>query len=234
MFFYMEREKIPKLSPRLEALCAMIRPGARLLDVGSDHAYLPVRAVLDGRAEKALATDIAAGPVARAKRHIEEYAVSDRVGVLRTPGLENTAFFGATDIVIAGMGGELIASIMEDCDYLRDAGVRLILQPMTKGAALRAYLAGKGFAIDGEAQIEEDERIYEALFAHWTGVPYTLTRAECEIGPILLRQGGETLRRRLARKCALLEKAIAGMKRGSLDCRDEEELLRDLRAAMKQ
>ncbi|MBQ9467628.1 MAG: SAM-dependent methyltransferase [Clostridia bacterium] len=226
----------PKLSPRLTALCEAVRPGARLLDVGSDHAYLPVYAVLAGRASAALASDIAAGPVARAKEHIAAYGADRAVKTMQTPGLTGTEDFGATDIVIAGMGGEMIASILAQCAYIRDSRILLILQPMTKAAALRAFLAENGFDVSREMLIEEDRRIYEAFTANYTGRPYPLTPAEAEVGRLSGHAGLPLLERQVKKKIARYEKALRGKREGARDCRGEEELLaalKDLRETLQ-
>lgn len=57
-----------ELSPRLRALGAQVPQGAKLADVGTDHAYLPVSLLLDGRITQAVASDVNEGPFSGAGR----------------------------------------------------------------------------------------------------------------------------------------------------------------------
>ena len=226
-------DRTPKLSPRLGALLQLIRPGARLLDVGSDHAYLPVAAVAAGVAKAALASDIASGPIERARAHVAEYGLEDRVETMRTPGLEGTGDFHATDVVIAGMGGEMIASILEACRYIRDPRIRLILQPMTKSEKLREYLSHSGFEIDGETVIEEGRRIYEAMTAHYTGIPYLLSPLEAQIGRRDPGSDGEKTKKLLEKKIARQRKAAQGKRADDPEKEKEVRLLTELTSALE-
>ena len=230
--FFDPKMKTPKLSARLAAAAAFVRPGARLIDVGTDHAYLPVFLASQGKVSEALASDIAAGPVLRAEKHIKEYGQEEKVRTLRTPGLRGTADFCPTDIVIAGMGGELISSILADEPAVKNRGLRLILQPMTKQSVLRAFLAGNGFEIEDETLVCEDGRVYQVICASFSGEAYTLTPLEKEIGPVNLAGGGEALRRLLTLKEKQLAKAIEGMKKGKTgeEARDAQALFEELRA----
>ena len=64
-----------ELSPRLAAIAALVPQGARLADVGTDHAYLPVRLLLDGGIASAVATDVNEGPLQRGRETAERYGV---------------------------------------------------------------------------------------------------------------------------------------------------------------
>jgi len=216
------------LSARLLALADMVRPRARLLDVGTDHAFLPVFLTQKGLVSAALATDIAAGPISRARSHIADAGLDRSVQTLRTPGLENTSFFCATDIVIAGMGGELIAAILDACAYIRSPDILLILQPMTKQAQLRRWLSNNGFAITREVLIPEDNRVYQALCASFTGVPYVLSPLDAEVGALNLASGGDALLSLLARKKTQLQKSVSGKKIGGIDVSADLALLSEI------
>lgn len=97
----------------------------------SDHAYLHIWLVKKGVIQKAIAADINMGPLQKAAFNIRRYNVGKQVDARLSDGLELIFPNEADDIVIAGMGGELIADIIEKAPWLKDVQKHLILQPMT-------------------------------------------------------------------------------------------------------
>lgn len=157
------------LSARLKALAAHIRPGSRLADVGTDHAYLPIYAVQQHICPSAIATDIRSGPVACAKEHVAAAGLSACIDVRKGDGLSTVKPGEVDDIVIAGMGGEMIAAILETAPFVRDPRIRLLLQPMSRPEKLREYLLTHGFSLEWEEIICEGERLYivaQAVFSN--------------------------------------------------------------------
>ena len=223
-----------KLSPRLLAAAEMVRPSARLIDVGTDHAYLPVYLVKKGAVSAALASDIAQGPIGRANAHICAQGVENAVKTALTPGLSGAEAFAPTDIVIAGMGGEMIASILEDAPFVRDPALSLVLQPMTKQEVLRAYLAKNGFEISEERAVLEDRRVYQVLCCAYTGKPYALTPLEEHIGPLLLKKGGKEVDLLLEKTRQRLKKSLTGKKSAGKTDENEEKLLLEIEELQKR
>ncbi len=185
-----------KLSPRLETAVRYVRPRHLVADIGTDHAYLPIRLCEGGILAPAHAGDICAiaadinrGPVERARIHIAAAGFSDRILTMQTDGLAGMEAYDPADILIFGMGGELIASILAAAPWLCDAKRRLILQPMTHAEKLRAYLCDTGWHIAGETLSREGERIYQTVCAEWRGgEPVTLTPAELSVGQAVFRR----------------------------------------------
>ncbi|MDE6599627.1 MAG: class I SAM-dependent methyltransferase, partial [Oscillospiraceae bacterium] len=126
-------------------LCADMVRGKRVCDVGTDHAYLAAELLSEGRCETAVAADINEKPLAAARLTLEKAGVLDRAELILSDGLENIPESGITDIVIAGMGGELIAAILSRCGWLD--GKNLILQPMSRADFLIKWLCENGFEI---------------------------------------------------------------------------------------
>ena len=157
-----------KLSARLLAAADFVRQGSFVADIGSDHAYLPIYLCNLGKIRGALASDINEGPVARAKINIASYHLGKKISVLRTDGLSGVEKFAPDDIVICGMGGELICSIIDAAEWTKNKNIRLILQPMTHAEKLRAYLISNGFSIIGETLLKED-KIYQIICAEYSG-----------------------------------------------------------------
>ena len=157
------------LDKRLEVCAEMVQGGGLVCDIGTDHAYLPVYLVMNGICSGAIASDINSGPLEFAGQTVEKYGCGDKVKLNRADGLENIDLEGVRDIVIAGMGGETIAKIL-DRQETRKKGLNFVLQPMTKAAHLRKWLYKNGFEIVCEKAVREDRFIYTVIRAVYTGV----------------------------------------------------------------
>lgn len=164
------------LSGRLSSAASLVREGARLADVGTDHAYLPIALLKCGKINSAVCSDINEGPLARARENVEKAGLSSAVTLMLSSGAASLSGMAITDYTVCGMGGELIASIIEDAPHLKDRNIRLILQPMSKAEALRKYLWDNGFSIDREVYSSDDGKYYVCLLAHFSGnvEPYTV------------------------------------------------------------
>ena len=183
-----------KLTPRLLTAVSYIRGGRLVADIGTDHAYLPIYLceqrrltpvpVGNGETLCAIAADINKGPVERADEHIAAARLTKYIKTIQTDGLTGLDAYDPADIIIFGMGGELIASILAAAPWVNVPGKRLILQPMTHAEKLREYLLSKGYAIIGETLSREGERIYQTLCAEPASEapPQVLTPAELTVG----------------------------------------------------
>ena len=203
-------EKELRLQPRLQAIAALVPADARLADVGTDHGYLPVHLLLDGRIAFAVASDINEAPLLHARRTAEEYGVSDRISFRLCAGLDGVRRSEADTVVIAGMGGETILGILESAGW-DWRGVMLLLQPMTKAELLRRRLPEHGLRIDAERLVRDKGTIYAILTVR-AGRSAAPTGAEAWCGAGLLRDPlyGDYARARIAK----LERAAAGMRQG--------------------
>ena len=172
-----------KLSKRLSAAASFVRDGAVCADIGTDHAYIPISLVLDGKIKYAIASDINEGPILNAKENIEKYGLSDKITARISDGLNGIEEYKPDSIVICGMGGELIARIINDCEYVKQKGIQLILQPMTSIAELREYLS-HGFKVYDEDIVFDADKLYQIICAEYDGKEHTYTSAELEIGKI--------------------------------------------------
>lgn len=155
---------IPALDSRLKAAASLCRKGAVVADVGTDHALLACHLAMSG-AKHVIASDIKDGPLDAARRTVSETGVQN-VTVLKSDGLQQIDF--ADDVVICGMGGELIAQIIAGCRFLSE-NTRFILQPMTKADELRRLLYARGFEICEEKTAYDGKRGYVIMLARYTG-----------------------------------------------------------------
>ncbi len=189
-----------KLTPRLMTAVPYVRGGRLVADIGTDHAYLPIYlceqrrltpvTLMNGETLCAIAADINRGPVERADQHIAEARLTKYIKTLQTDGLTGLDAFDPADIIIFGMGGELIASILAAAPWAGGVGKRLILQPMTHAEKLREYLFSAGFAIIGETLSREGDRIYQTICAEPAPEGYTppaLSPAELAVGQAAYR-----------------------------------------------
>ena len=165
-----------ELSPRLAAIAEQVPQGARLADVGTDHAYLPAWLLLAGRISGAVATDVREGPLQRGRETARLYKVEDRIVFRCCDGLAAVEPQEADTVVIAGMGGELMARIVERAPWTR--GCTLLLQPMSAQEVLRQWLVTHGYCIQRETLVREGEKFYGILTATGGESPVDESRFE--------------------------------------------------------
>lgn len=170
------------LDKRLGAVAELIPDGARVWDVGSDHARLPVWLVVTGRAPSAVASDIGELPLESAKRTVERFGVSDRVALRLCDGIPPDARGEADVFVIAGMGGGTIADILAAAPWTQGAGVKLVLQPMSSPEDLRAALYSRGYRVLGERLVRDGARRYIVIEAEGGGEAEPFDRADLAAG----------------------------------------------------
>ncbi len=159
------------ISKRLGTIASMVRRGSRVADIGTDHGLLTIYLIEENIASKAIAADIAASPAAVARKNIQEAGLSDKIEVRVGDGLAPLSPDDADDIVIAGMGGETIAEILDAAPWVKNKRYRLILQPMTHAEAVHAWLLQNGFTIGAERFLEDAGRSYVLMYAEYTAAP---------------------------------------------------------------
>lgn len=189
------------LSPRLAAAAAMCRRGRVVCDVGTDHAQLACFLAQNGAAS-VIASDVREGPLEAARRTIAGCQAENVTAVL-SDGLDKIDY--ADDVVICGMGGELIMQIIRGCRFLSE-NTRFILQPMTKAELLRRELYADGFEITEERTAREGERLYTVMLVKYTGARRETDELFCLCGKIT----DPEMLRSIAVK---LKKNAAGMER---------------------
>ncbi len=170
------------LDKRLSAVSAFVS-GKTLLDVGTDHAKLPVSLILESKIENALATDIKEGPLNFAKELIRENGLEDKVKAFLNDGIKGIDLTGVSDISICGMGGELIAEILEKGKDEHYYNINFILNPMTRDEELRRYLFSNGFVILEEKAIRQSGKVYSVMKASFKGEKREITSLQALIGP---------------------------------------------------
>ena len=185
------------LSARLACVASLVPAGARVADIGSDHAYLPAALVLDGKIDFAIAGEVVKGPYENAVHEIKDHQLEGRVIPRLADGLAAIEPADKVDtITIAGMGGSLIASILEK-DKNKLTGIkRLVLQPNVGESQFRAWLMHNHYQIMTEKIIEEDNHIYEIIVAEPSVVPFRYSKYELDFGPFLLENKGPIFKKK--------------------------------------
>ena len=172
------------IDKRLAAAAAFVRKDSPACDVGTDHGYLAAYLLEQGITSRVTASDVNQKPLEAARRTAEERGLSGKMKLLRSDGLAGIPAEDARDILICGMGGELIARIVLSCPYTRDAGVRLILQPMTQAAFLRQTLCGQGFRLLEETPVLDGKHRYTVMLWEYGGTPRDVGMLYSAVGEI--------------------------------------------------
>jgi tRNA (adenine22-N1)-methyltransferase len=197
------------LSRRLERVAARVPVGARLADIGSDHAYLPVALLRRGLIEAAVAGEIALTPFAAAGRTVRESGFEQQIAVRLADGLDAIdASDEISAVSLCGMGGETIRDILDSGSSRLSGCERLILQPNGGEPELRQWLMENGFRVLHEELLRENRFDYEIIVAERSG-PVTYSPEELYFGPLQLQARSPAFidkwQRALARKRRTLE-----------------------------
>ena len=229
--------KKTKLDARLLAVASMVRKGAYLADVGTDHAYLPVYLAESNIISGAVASDIHKGPLESADKNIREAGFSDKIQTLLTNGLQGIEKYPVTDIAIAGMGGLMIRNILEKAQFLRaENSPHLILQPMQHIPELRRYLAENGFSINQEKQALADGKFYQILLAVYDGEIREYTETELLLGRYNIehkKENEENFLRLCERQTDVLREKIIGLEKGGRSAEKERALYAAIEKELK-
>ena len=218
------------ISKRLELVASFVPQGGILLDVGSDHAYLPIDLVERGKIESAIAGEVVEGPYQSAVKNVEAHGLKEKIQVRLANGL---AAFEETDqvsvITIAGMGGRLIARILEDgLDKLANVE-RLILQPNNREDDLRIWLQDNGFQIVAEIILEEAGKFYEILVVE--AGQMKLSASDIRFGPFLSKEISPVFVQKWQKEATKLEFALNQIPEKNLE---ERQVLVDKIQAIKE
>lgn len=201
-----------RLDNRLSLVASFVRRSSRVADIGTDHARLPVWLVKNGVCRSAIATDIKAGPASIAIKNVAEAGLKSRISVRIGDGLQPIFPDEVDDIVIAGMGGETIAGIINSADWLKNSRYRLILQPMTKRDRLLKELLTAGFAIIDERIAKDGNKLYSVICSEYDP---DAASAQIKRPAVLIKGGLDPCRDReyLIKQKSRLLKAAAGLEK---------------------
>lgn len=176
---------VNKLSKRLRVCADMVSRGCRIVDIGTDHAYLPIFLAKNNLISRAIASDVNIGPLKIAEKNIYNNGLEGIIETRISSGLKNIDEDEVDEIVIAGMGGNLISEILDECKFKNRFNKKFILQPMTCEYDLRLYLCGNGYFIEDEKAVCCKNKVYTVMMVRYVGRNYTFSEPYYYIGRIL-------------------------------------------------
>lgn len=224
------------LAPRLLKLAQMVPDGVRFADIGTDHAYLPIWLLKQGRIRHAIATDLREGPLKTAQNNALRFGVMDQISFRQCNGLSGIKPEEANVVTIAGMGGETIAAILGQAGWANHGDHLFLLQPMSSIPDLRIWLQEHHFSIQKECLVAEGKKFYVILAVtpgieppfsageRWAGRQYSEMKEPLR-GAYL-----EDLERRVSKaQSELLKSASYGLEKKKSELAQLEQDLRDMK-----
>jgi tRNA (adenine22-N1)-methyltransferase len=223
----------PKISKRLLCAASFANKGELIADVGTDHAYLPIYLYTSGIISGAVVSDINEGPIERAAKNIREFSCEGKIIPVLCDGLSKIKEYSPDTVFILGMGGELIVNIISNAEWLKQNGIRLVMQPMTHPEILREYLISNGFEISDEAMVD-DSKIYQIIVAKYKGIVSEADKLELRFGKINLNERKNILIRAMNREKQILGARLEGKRKAGLDGGEDLEIFNMIDTYLKQ
>lgn len=221
------------LDPRLKLAASFVRPQAVFADVGCDHGRLSVYLMQQCGANSGYACDIRPQPLEKARQLIAKKGLEQQVTPVLTDGLQGMGQKGITDVVIAGIGGEVLAHIVEEAAFLQDPAVRIILQPQSKEHVLRSCLYRLGYRIETEKAVRSGRFLYTVMVVSYCGEVKEIDDLFA-YGGLLLQESSEEAKEKLGWTADNLLEIAESMKQSSAkkeDCRRLTMVAEQLRQA---
>lgn len=157
--------RILKLGTRLMKIASFVPQGAKVADIGTDHAYLPIYLVSEEIVTSAIAGEVHKGPFQAAQEALKQHGYGDRILLRMGDGLEILSPHEVDVVTIAGMGGATIVDILSRYPEITSSLSKIIMQPMNAAALVRQWLLENHWMIADEALVKEDGRLYEIITA---------------------------------------------------------------------
>lgn len=202
------------MNKRMQAIVKYIEPGRGLIDVGTDHGYLPAWMAAHGYKGNIIASDINAAPLQKARETAEKAGVTERITFQLCDGLDKCRPDSVDTIIIAGMGGDMICRILDIAEWCMDRRYKLILQPMTKSEVLRYWLTNNEFEILAEDLVPEGGNLYQLIVARFGGST-RLNDGELFLGKRQLCTDVDLYEQQRQKLVKRFEAAIAGMEKSA-------------------
>ena len=214
-----------KLDTRLKMAAEEVRDGKRIADIGTDHAYLPAYLIENNICPFAIAADIGKGPLENARKVVSASKdLSEKIELRLSDGLKEIKEDEVDDIVIAGMGGILIAEILTAAPWVKNKSKRLILQPMSHAEDVRKYLCENSFEILKEKACTDGKHNYIIITAEFADKENDKDDAFYYKGLIQYDLSPDAQRYHNSRMASLIKKRDALQKAGQ-DVEDIEKII---------
>ena len=224
-----------KLSDRLQKIADFIEPGESVADIGTDHGFLPIALWERGKCPHVILGDINAGPLEKARANIQKHYPDKTFDVRIGSGIQTVLPAEVDVIVIAGMGGLLIAEILGDDLKKSKSFKKLILQPRNAQDKLRLWLVENGFDFADETLVRERKYLCEIILVVPVK-PGLETKAPCnlidlEISPILFKKNDPLLVEFIENKIRIENKVYEAIQAAAV--KNKVEKLRESKERIK-
>ncbi len=201
--------KLP-ISKRLLLCAELVPPCGTVADVGTDHGYLAIHLLQTGKCARVIAADLREKPLESARTNAALFKAEDRISFIRTDGLHGIAPGSFDVLVLAGMGGDLIARILADAPWLDGGDYTLILQPQSAANDLRRWLGERGWSVDRERLVRDGHFLYSVMAVR-PGEGRALSPGEQYVSPALRRENDPLYPEYLGRMRRALELTVRGI-----------------------
>ena len=216
---------IVHLTSRLALVASMVAPDERVVDIGTDHGYLPIWLIQQKIVHTVIATDIHEKPLEKARHNIEKYHLQEQIQCMLSNGLEKITPESVDTIIIAGMGGDTMIEILEAAKWSHEK--KLVLQPMSKCTKVRRYCRESGLSIVNEQLAEEMNRLYTVMTVS-RGVAETLCIYDYASRALLTHVDDKT-RQYLDRIISNEQKVLKGLQVAMQDTDVRQHVLQQLK-----
>ncbi len=213
-----------ELSGRLQAVASLVTAGYRVVDIGTDHAYIPIYLIQEGLAATVIAMDVNRGPLKKAEEHVTANGMEGRIELRLSDGFEKLKPSEADAAVLAGMGGPLMLRILKEYPEVTLSLRELVLQPQSETAKVRAFLLEEGFLFIQEDMVKDDGKYYPMMKVvppcHFGGSEKSCdawNETEVRYGKLLLEMRNTVLKEYLEREKRIRQQILMGLKGQSGD-----------------
>lgn len=216
-----------ELSKRLELIASMVDRCSSIVDVGTDHGYIPIYLIKKGTCDRAVASDINKGPVDKAIKNVQREKLQDKIQCRLGGGLSTVRSGEVDGAIIAGMGGNLIRDIILEDFHVFKALDFAILQPVQNPEVLRKFIYESGFIIIDEELCYDEGKYYEIIKIKNGNNPKTLREIDYEVSPVLAKKNHPLLKEFVEYKLERYEKILDAIKEDSQLAAAKKEIVKD-------
>ncbi len=215
------------ITNRLKTVADMIENTEILCDIGCDHGYLPIYLIQKQKIKKAYACDMRDGPLKTASKNIAAFHMKDLIQTVKSDGLKELFDKDFQVITICGMGGRLIARILDSSLEIAHRADYMVLQPQSEIPVLRRFLAENGFQICEERVALEDRRFYISMSV-CSGEETYRDEMSYQFGRRILEKQDELTKQYLTKEYNRMQ-AILNARTGITDTVNLEKIINELK-----
>lgn len=220
-----------KLSNRLQKIASLVDFNSTVIDVGTDHGYVPNFLCEKNISKDVIATDISMNSLEKSIELTKKLNNEDKIRNILCDGIYNEK---RDNIIIAGLGGIQIAEIIEKSLEISKAANKLILQPMQKNHILRRELYNMGFDIIDEEIIYEDNRYFEIIIAKYIGEKINYENSDLYISKIQVKKKDKVFLDSLIERRENLKNIIENFNSSSDESLKRKDELKELYIKMEE